>query len=222
MNNRLVCVLMLLFISMPAALSSRVYLEHGEEAVNVGLLTSADAPDITQLIIEEYGGVLVREVPELLMLSFIVQEDNLADMSGALSHRVRYIEPDCIRYIPELPLYLDRIFIPRQSGTGGSDGAGELLYNPNDPRYGQQWGPQAIDAQRAWNHFPQNHDVILAIVDTGVDVFDEDMQPVTTYRRYLDGSTHKSSVEHLPAGTYHYRLRAGDRVSGTRKVTLEK
>ncbi len=174
MNKRIVCLSILLFISLPAAVLSRVYLQPGEAAVNVGLLVPSDARDITATVVDEYEGVLVREVSDIGLLSFVVPEERVSVMSAALSERVRYVEPDRLRYIPELPSLLDHVFVPHQV-DGDESGGGVPLYYPNDPRYGQQWGPQAIDAQRAWNHVPQNHDVILAIVDTGVDVSHEDL-----------------------------------------------
>jgi len=42
------------------------------------------------------------------------------------------------------------------------------LATPNDPRYGEQWGFQRIDAESAWD-ITQGNNVIVAVIDTGVD-----------------------------------------------------
>jgi len=49
----------------------------------------------------------------------------------------------------------------------GGNGPDEVS---NDPRYGNQWGLECIDAEEAWDVVPDNLGIILAIIDTGVDV----------------------------------------------------
>lgn len=62
----------------------------------------------------------------------------------------------------------------------------ELAVAPNDPRYLQQWGydnvgqtggtPDAdVDAPEAWGHTTGSHDVIVAVVDTGIDYTHPDL-----------------------------------------------
>ncbi len=48
-------------------------------------------------------------------------------------------------------------------------------YTPNDPLYGQQWGPKAIKADRAWDIQRGNHSIKIAIVDTGINYTHEDL-----------------------------------------------
>jgi len=45
----------------------------------------------------------------------------------------------------------------------------KALFTPNDPGWNQQWGPQKIQADWAWNTTLGNRSVLIAIVDTGVD-----------------------------------------------------
>ncbi|RJS86236.1 hypothetical protein CW713_00515 [Methanophagales archaeon] len=49
------------------------------------------------------------------------------------------------------------------------------LYTPNDPLYVQQWGPQAIKADYAWDTQQGSNSVKIAIVDTGVNYAHEDL-----------------------------------------------
>jgi thermitase len=44
----------------------------------------------------------------------------------------------------------------------------EVEMTPNDPSWGQQWGPQKISANEAWNLEQGNQDVLVVIIDTGV------------------------------------------------------
>jgi hypothetical protein len=160
---------------LPLNLSSLTYLDPGETAINVGLVSMEDRDRIVALIENEYDGILVKEIQELGNLSFVIGEEHLSTLRENLADEARYVEEDRLSCVPELPWLLDHFFVPRNSPEGGS-GEGNIpgLY-PNDPRYGQQWGPAAIDAERAWNFVPQNHNVILAIIDTGVDVSHEDL-----------------------------------------------
>ena len=40
---------------------------------------------------------------------------------------------------------------------------------PNDPRWSSQWGPRVVSAPKAWSTSRGSSDVVVAIVDTGVD-----------------------------------------------------
>ncbi|MGQ9682498.1 MAG: S8 family serine peptidase, partial [Anaerolineae bacterium] len=53
---------------------------------------------------------------------------------------------------------------------------------PNDPYYldGKQWGPQAANAPGAWDRSTGSQDVLVAIIDTGIDADHPDRPP------YLD------------------------------------
>jgi thermitase len=65
-------------------------------------------------------------------------------------------------------------------------------YEPNDPYYGDgtQWGPQKIQASLAWNLCTGDPNVVIAIIDSGVDPNHPDLagKLVTGYN-FLDGST---------------------------------
>ena len=46
---------------------------------------------------------------------------------------------------------------------------------PNDPNWGLQWGPQKIEADWAWNTTLGSQDVLVAVVDTGIDYTHPDL-----------------------------------------------
>src|SRR5205823_5986584 len=45
----------------------------------------------------------------------------------------------------------------------------ELDVVPNDPRYGSQWGLRKISAPTAWDTITGSSNVVVAVIDTGVD-----------------------------------------------------
>ncbi|WP_455370096.1 S8 family serine peptidase, partial [[Eubacterium] cellulosolvens] len=44
----------------------------------------------------------------------------------------------------------------------------EVEMTPNDPAWGQQWGPQKISVNEAWNLEQGNQEILVAIIDTGI------------------------------------------------------
>jgi thermitase len=48
---------------------------------------------------------------------------------------------------------------------------------PNDPSWPSQWGPKKIEADWAWNTTIGSSDILVAIVDTGIDYTHEDITP---------------------------------------------
>ncbi len=49
------------------------------------------------------------------------------------------------------------------------------LHTPNDPRYPNQWGPQHIKANSAWDIEKGDKNVTIAVIDTGIDYEHEDL-----------------------------------------------
>ena len=47
---------------------------------------------------------------------------------------------------------------------------------PNDPRYNEQYGHQSIKSEPAWNKAKGSKEIIIGIVDTGIDYSHEDLQ----------------------------------------------
>lgn len=48
---------------------------------------------------------------------------------------------------------------------------------PNDPNWTIQWGPQKIQADHAWNTTLGGHQVLVSVVDTGIDYNHQDLSP---------------------------------------------
>lgn len=50
------------------------------------------------------------------------------------------------------------------------------FYQPQDPYYAQQWAHQNTSIEQAWDINPGSSDVVVAVIDTGVDYAHEDLQ----------------------------------------------
>ena len=103
------------------------------------------------------------------------------------SEEVMFSEPNFIQVIPARPEI-------KSSGPGpGSSTPSPATTTPSDPLYPQQWGlnntgsvgvvDADIDAPEAWDHQTGSNQVIVAIIDEGVDIAHPDLQSkiVTPY-----------------------------------------
>lgn len=52
----------------------------------------------------------------------------------------------------------------------------QAQFVPNDPYWSLQWGPQKIEVDWAWNTTVGSHDVLVAVVDTGIDYTHSDLE----------------------------------------------
>ncbi len=52
----------------------------------------------------------------------------------------------------------------------------QIAFEPNDPRWNQQCGPQAIDAQGAWDITRGSSNIVIAVADTGLNFSHEEFQ----------------------------------------------
>lgn len=138
----------------------------------------AEPPRAGESITTARGQKVAR--PDLTRWYRAVLGDNDADVFAAAralsqSPGVAWAEPD----------YLRRPAGSRVSYSGMKKGAPNQarhlkahspLTAPNDPLYGQQWHLTAVNAPQAWDYLESqglppggSHDVIVAVIDTGVD-----------------------------------------------------
>ncbi len=146
--------------------------------LNIGTLEPAMVDRVLGIIEDAHAGALVRALPGRRFLTVSLPESRAtaAIADPRLAPLTRYIERDRTLAIPELDHWMARIHagepislpVPR----GGPVGATV----PNDPLYGQQYGPACVDAEAAWEHVPPRPEVIVAIIDTGIDLSHADLQ----------------------------------------------
>ncbi|NOZ28984.1 MAG: peptidase S8, partial [Chloroflexi bacterium] len=152
----LLLILIALLAMGPAASSGIVYAREDTAKYAPGRVIvkfrSRATSDITGEIQADLGGRLVDELPQLRMAVF--EFDRLDVMEAirriAARYDVEYVEPDYIGY---------------------------PTWEPNDPAYvsGYQWALSKIQAAQAWN-YSRGQGVIIAVLDTGVDVNHPDLQ----------------------------------------------
>jgi thermitase len=86
----------------------------------------------------------------------------------------------------------------------------QVAVTPNDPRFIEQWGLRRIDAPTAWDTTMGTSSVVVAVVDTGVDLRHPDLQG-----RLVDGSNFVRE-DRPPQDDYGH----GTHVAGTIAATL--
>jgi len=52
----------------------------------------------------------------------------------------------------------------------------KAFQTPNDPRYSEQWGYEKISAPKAWDTSTESTEIIVGVIDTGVDYTHEDLK----------------------------------------------
>jgi len=109
-----------------------------------------------------------------------VLRDNDADVFAAAealsqSAGVAWAEPDYLRRPAGSPVS-DSGMKKGTPNQARRPKAHSPLTAPNDPLYGQQWHLAAVNALQAWDYLESqglppggSHDVIVAVIDTGVD-----------------------------------------------------
>jgi len=123
-----------------------------EDPAKLVIGVNADYAEVIDLIVED-GGKLVNTVSMKGEVAALVADIPLNVLPSFLtqvraSDLVRYIEPDMKVHI-------------------------QLV--PNDPYWSLQWGPQKIEADLAWDTTVGSPDVLVAIVDTGIDYNHSDL-----------------------------------------------
>lgn len=107
-------------------------------------------------------GVVTNQIPAIdayvVQLPPYIRMEDAADFLQSFPG-VRYVEPNYIYY---------------------------AFANPNDPYYNQQYGPQKIQANLAWDIWQPQRTVYIAIIDTGISYNHPDL--VNKFRRHTDNS----------------------------------
>ena len=138
-------------------------------------------------LVKSYGGLTVKQTNQLLDIALVEVEkgEELNFIQKIITDpQVEYAEPNGYVYITD--------------------------YEPNDPMWDRQWGPSAIKCDKAWESLGKgSKDVLLAIVDTGVDYTHEDIKKNYVAKGYdwvnldddpMDDNTHGTHCAGIAAG----------------------
>jgi thermitase len=82
--------------------------------------------------------------------------------------------------VVSIPVNAVASFVAAVQGSGLSryveiNGECHVYSMPNDPYWNQQWGTQRIGADYAWNTTVGSEDLVVAVIDTGIDYYHTDL-----------------------------------------------
>lgn len=187
--------------------------------INVGLVSDAAKSEV-EGIFAGYGGRLVSEIPQLQTLTFVVPQQKVISVTDdlVLNGLVKFVEEDLERHI-EIVGEITVVDNPASPGSG-------INAVPNDPNYPSQWGPPCIGAESAWNVVVGDANVIVAVIDTGVDWDHPDLAAnvdtgidydfVNTDADAMDDNGHGTHVSGIIAAQIHNRTG----VAGLQQITI--
>ncbi len=131
----------------------------------IGLDSAGSKPALLETV-KDHDGVWLKEIPAINAVVITIPEDLRAGLISdlTLNKHVRFVEDDIRISIPELKVTIAK-----------SDSV-QLI--PDDPGYPLQWGMRMIQANYTWDVTTGNKNVIVAVIDTGVDYDHADLAAV--------------------------------------------
>jgi len=115
--------------------------------------------------VQDKGGIFVRETLSNELIFNIP--------AGSINNRISILTIPGASYIEEDGLI--RIPSPIKNVITAQ---GNIQMTPNDPLYSQQWGMRMIGANKTWDVNKGVKEVIVAVIDSGVDYNHEDLAAV--------------------------------------------
>lgn len=149
-----VMVLGLLLVAVPRSPAQYGY---GTESVPgeliVGLEPGApsSATQAVSATVQGFGGQVVDEIPEISAIKVAVPEGSEQSVMGMVQSLgvVDYVEPNYLA---------------------------EMLGEPDDEYWDKQWDMRKIEAPQAWDLVKGSKDIVVAVVDTGIDYTHPDLK----------------------------------------------
>lgn len=185
--------------------------EAGQARLNVGFKSWTLSHQIKNLL-ARHMAKKIMEARKINMATYSVPSNYLERFRQALlaTGTVAFVEQDSMSSIPpgETPLMAS--------------------VTPNDPEYADQWGPQCIGAEKAWEvpALSGRPEVIVAVIDTGIDWDHPDLElQVDTSIDYdfvnndadaMDDNGHGTHCAGIIAGTINNFIG----IAGLQNVTL--
>jgi subtilisin family serine protease len=138
--------------------------------------TSKDSSALAQSRLSLPGAADAALVDMLDLINGEVLEVAKTELSDVLDRlndhpSVKYAEPDYVISLSTLKADSDAL----PASSAGSDGSAAPAALTNDPDLDQLWGLSRISAVDAWDVTVGSSDVIIGVVDTGVDYTHPDL-----------------------------------------------
>lgn len=117
-------------------------------------------------VIKKYNGEVLEEMPAINAIVVNVPSKLRIALNSdmTLNKYARYIEDDAIISIPPDEITMAPV--------------NSIQLTPDDPLYANLWGIRMIQANYTWDVTTGNRNIIVAVVDTGVDYNHEDLSAV--------------------------------------------
>ncbi|MBI6546905.1 MAG: S8 family serine peptidase [Cyanobacteria bacterium NC_groundwater_1444_Ag_S-0.65um_54_12] len=121
-------------------------------------------------LIQQAGATTIREIPAL-GTSIVSSYRDLLQLAGS---EIAYVELDNLRYAAEPAVTVRSGAVsPSFSGSGNGPGIGR---STDDPLAPAQWGIAMIRAPEAWQRTMGDPEIVVAVLDTGVDLHHPDLR----------------------------------------------
>lgn len=135
------------------------------DRIMIGIGHADQKQNILDAVTRHHGEVL-KEIPAINAIVVSVPSKLRAALNSdaLLNKHARYIEDDMIISIPPDEITMAPV--------------NSILLTPDDPLYPNLWGMRMIQADYAWNVTTGNKNIIVAVIDTGVDYNHEDLSAV--------------------------------------------
>jgi len=139
-----------------------------------GPQAAAPAPASSQVreeamgVFEREGATVVDEIPEINVVTLEIPAARFAEIASLpeIAQVSEFVEPDTTMRIA---------LVESRPGLSPPRSMGAAQLVPNDPDYSEQWGPACIGAEELWDLQLGDPGIIVAIVDTGVDLNHPDL-----------------------------------------------
>ena len=143
---------------MPMDFNSSQVISGDEDVLIIGMPASA-SPQRVETTLKQFGGEVEDRIDSLNIYRVIFPEGlpspQMQEQMQAML-QARFMEP-------EIPVAL-------------------FETRPNDPRYDEQWAHETIDSPRAWDVTQGDRSIVVAVVDTGLDLSHPDLRDRLTAR----------------------------------------
>ena len=131
------------------------------DPISFANISNATNSGINATIIEDYGGIGMPGIQLIRLPENVSVESAIQYYLSCPA--ILYAEPNGIGEIAPPPA-------STENSNTQSELFGEIIKGlPNDPIFYKQWGLTKINAQSAWNYTTGSDNVVIAVIDTGVD-----------------------------------------------------